>query len=336
MPNIIFSEGSGLNDSIYGNSQAPIRMFLEKRAEAFEAKSLLKHMFHMGTSNHWAEKYTTMTAMDGFQPVGNGGEHPLDGMQESFSKMFEHMVWKNGFAIEREIIDDAKLMDMRKRPDAFITAYHRTREQFGAAIYCGAISGKSSIDFRGKSFDVTGADKRCVFDTKHPSVLGKGTQSNRFSDELSADSLAAAETAMQNFTGDNGEILDVVPKTIMIANDYQMKKKAFEIVGADKDPNTANNGFNYQYGRWNIIINPYLNRFLALGLKPWILLDPEYNETNAGAVWLDRISLEVKSRIDPNTDNNVWSGYSRFSAGFNDWRFACVGGMEGGTQLIAG
>ena len=28
---IIFSEGSGLNDSIYGKCQAPIRMFLEQR-----------------------------------------------------------------------------------------------------------------------------------------------------------------------------------------------------------------------------------------------------------------------------------------------------------------
>ena len=30
---IIFSEGSGLNDSIYGKCQAPIRMFLEQRGE---------------------------------------------------------------------------------------------------------------------------------------------------------------------------------------------------------------------------------------------------------------------------------------------------------------
>lgn len=334
MPNIIFSESSNLNGSIYGDSQAPIRMFLEKRGEAFEAKSMLKHMFAMSKSNHWAEKYTTMTAMDGFQPVGEGGEYPVDGTQEGFAKLLEHMVWKDRFVLTREIIDDAKLMDLKKRPEAFITAFYRTREQFGAAIFAGALNGKTKIDFRGKLFDVTTADGKCAFDTKHPSALGKGTQSNRFADALSKDSLAAAETQMQNFTGDNGEILDIVPDTIVIANDYEMKKTAFEIVGADKDPDTANNGFNYQYGRWNIIINPYLNRFLAEGVKPWMLLDSSYNVTNGGAVWLDRVELEVKSHIDPNTDNNVWNGYSRFIAGFNDWRFACVCGMEGGTQLI--
>lgn len=36
---LTFSEGSGLNDSVYGKCQAPIRMFLEKRGEAFEQES---------------------------------------------------------------------------------------------------------------------------------------------------------------------------------------------------------------------------------------------------------------------------------------------------------
>ena len=36
---IIFSEGSGLNDSVYGKCQAPIRMFLEKRGEEMEKSS---------------------------------------------------------------------------------------------------------------------------------------------------------------------------------------------------------------------------------------------------------------------------------------------------------
>ena len=47
---ITFSEGSGLADSIYGKCQAPIRMFLEKRGEAFEQLSVIKHLFLMGSS----------------------------------------------------------------------------------------------------------------------------------------------------------------------------------------------------------------------------------------------------------------------------------------------
>ena len=140
---------------------------------------------------------------------------------------------------------------------------------------------------------------------------------------------------MQDFRGDNNEVLDVSPGTILIPNDYQLKKQVFATIGADKDPATANNGFNYQFGRWSVVIWPYLNQFLSKGLKPWILLDKDYNQQKAGAVWLDRTKLEVHSKIADN-DANQWNGYARFIAGFNDWRFACLGGMAGGTQLISG
>ena len=50
-------------------------------------------------------------------------------------------------------------------------------------------------------------------------------------------------------------------------------------------------------------------------------------------MWLDRVKLEVRSELSSN-DANVWKGYARFIAGFNDWRGFAVGGVTGGTQLI--
>lgn len=333
MANITFTEGSGLQDSIFGKSQAPIRMFLEKRGEAFEQASMIKELFNMGTSKHWGEKFTTMTAMDGFQPVGENGEYPVDGMQEGFDKFIEHMTWKDSFSLSREIVDDGKLMDLRKQPAGFITGYYRTREKFGAALFGAAITGKSKMTYKGRTFDATGADGKSLFDKAHPSKLGKLTQSNQFSDAFSVDALDAMETEMQGFKGDNGEILDVAPNTILIPNDYKLKRDVFAAVGADKDPNTSNNGFNYQFGRWNIIVWPYLNQFITGGTRPWVLADTRYNEEYGSAVWLDRVQLEVRSELASN-DANVWKGYARFSAGFNDWRGFAVGGVSGGTQLI--
>ena len=334
MAGITFSEGSGLADSIYGKSQAPIRRFLEKRGEAFEQQSIVKEIFATETSTHWAEKFTTMTAMEGFKPVGENGAYPMDNIQEGFDKTLEHMVWKDRFSISKEMVDDAKLMDLKKQPAAFITGYYRTREKFGAALLGSAIAGNTKINFGGKMFDVTTADKKPLFSKEHPEKLTKKTQSNLFADDCSVDALGATETAMQDFRGDSDEILDVAPDTILIPNDYALKKAVFEAIGADKDPETSNNGFNYQYGRWNVIIWPYLNQYITAGTSPWVLLDSRYNNEYAGAVWLDRKTLEVKSHIDDNNDANVWSGYARFTAGFNDWRFAAVGGVTGGTDLI--
>ena len=239
MANITFTEGSGLQDSIFGKSQAPIRMFLEKRGEAFEQTSMLQYLFSMGTSKNWGEKFTSMTAMDGFQPVGENGEYPVDGMQEGFSKFLEHMTWKNSFSLSREIVDDSKLMDLKKQPAAFITSYYRTREQFGAAMFGAAIKKATSVTFRGKTFSASCADNKGLFAQDHPSkVKTKLVQTNLFRDAFSVDSLSAMETAMQDFRGDNGEVLDVTPDTIVIPNEYTLKRDVFATIGADKDPKT--------------------------------------------------------------------------------------------------
>ena len=331
--NITFSEGSGLNDSVYGNVQMPIRMFIEERGEAFEQKSVLKDLFLMGSSDNFGDLLTSMTAMDGFQPVGENGAYPTDGMQEGYSKFLKHETWKDSFSISAEMIEDAKLLDLKKQPAAFMTSYGRTREMFGAALYAGAITGKKSVKFRGRNFDVTGADGLPVFHTAHVPKVKGAKQCNLFSNEFSVDALDRAETAMHLFEGDDGNLLEVAPDLILIPENAELKRAVFAAIGADKDPVTANNAFNFQYGRWTVATWSYLNQFLDKGLKPWVLMDSKYNNTYGGAVWNDRIPLAVRSTVDDNTDANVWRGRSRFNAAFNDWRFACVGGMAGGTDL---
>jgi hypothetical protein len=331
--NIIFSESSGLNDSIYGKCQAPIRMFLEKRGEEFEQNSVLKNLFFMGKSGNYADMMTTMTAMSGFEPVGENGAYPLDGMQEGYQKLLKYQTWKDSFSVSKEMMEDGKLMDMRKQPAAFMTSYNRTRELFGAALYGAAMNGAGSVTFKGVKFDLTGADGSNLFAKEHAPKVSGDKQCNCFKDAFSVDALGKLETAMHLFRGDNDEILDVAPDTILIPEIATLKKDVFAAIGADKDPVSANNAFNYQYGRWNVIVWPYLNQFVTKGTSPWVLLDSKYNETYGGAVWNDRVQLEVRSTIDENTDANVWRGRSRFNAAFNDWRFAAIGGVAAGNAL---
>lgn len=331
--NIIFSESSGLNDSIYGKCQAPIRMFLEKRGEEFEQNSVLKNLFLMGKSGNYADMMTTMTAMSGFEPVGENGAYPLDGMQEGYQKLLKYQTWKDSFSVSKEMMEDGKLMDMRKQPAAFMTSYNRTRELFGAALYGAAMNGAGSVTFKGVKFDLTGADGSNLFAKEHAPKVSGDKQCNCFKDAFSVDALGKLETAMHLFRGDNDEILDVAPDTILIPEIATLKKDVFAAIGADKDPVSANNAFNYQYGRWNVIVWPYLNQFVTKGTSPWVLLDSKYNETYGGAVWNDRVQLEVRSTIDENTDANVWRGRSRFNAAFNDWRFAAIGGVAAGNAL---
>ena len=330
---ITFTINSGVNDSIFGKSQAPIRMFIESQGELFEQASPLKNLFGMDKSTHFGEKMTAMTAMNGFMAVGENGAYPQDEMQESFSKFLEHMTWKDSFAISREAVEDGKLMDLKKKPRGFVKGYYRTREMFGAALFAGAMNGAKTINFAGKVFDITAADGQALFSKSHPSKLGKLTQSNLFADAFSASALGKMETKMQHFRGDNNNILDVSPTTILIPNNAAAKEAVFAAIGADKDPATSNNAFNYHFGRWNVITWTYLDQFLTGGSTfPWVLLDDVYSQDYGGAVWLDRTDLDVTSEIAAN-DANVWKGYARYIAGFNDWRFAAIGGVSGGDAL---
>ena len=332
---VTVSIGSGLVDSIYGNCQVPIKSFLEKQGEAFEQESLLKHLFRMQNSNHWAEAYGGETAMENFLPVGEGGSYPTTGFEEGYKQTIENEEWKQSFSVTQTLVEDNQLGTMKNRANKLITAYHRTREQFGRMIYAGALSG-TSVRIGGKTFKTTGADGLALFSKVHANKVDKKTQSNLYAGAFTAATLDAVETNMQNTKGDNGQLLAIAPDTIWIPNDAALKRTVFEVIGADKDPSTSNNGFNYQYGRWNVIVDPYLTMALAqLGIndKPWILLDSKFIQDNDGAVFQNRVNLQVRSEIDPNNDNNVWKGRARFSAGFVDWRFAAVGGMTGGTAL---
>ena len=333
MGGIIFSENSAKNNAVFGKCQAPIQAFLEQRGEAFQQLSLLPYLFKMGKSENFGDLLTTMTAMNGFKPVGENGTYPMDEMEQGYEKLLQYETWKDQFAISQEMMEDSKLMNLNQRPEQFISGYYRTRERFGASLYGAAIMGSSHSTFEGKKWDVTGADGVTVFHTGHKPKVKGGTQCNKFKDVFSTDALSAAESAMHLFKGDNGEVLSITPNTIVIGEDPDLKKEVFGVIGADKDPATANNAFNYHFGRWTVIVNPYLNEFITGTDHPWILMDSRYNNMYGGAVWNDRVPLTMKSYIENSNDANMWNGRSRFNAVFNDWRFACLGGVSSGTAL---
>lgn len=334
MPGITFTEGSGLQDSIFGKIQAPVRMFIEKRGEEFEKGSLLPDLFYMDTSKKAVDTIVTMTAMDSFAPVGENGEYPRTSFQEGFKKFMEYETWKQSFSVSKEAIEDSIMTDLKKQPTAFTTAYYRGRELFGIQAYADAVALKKTFHYKDKDFDITSADGETVFSTKHPAKVKKDLkQCNCFSDKFSLDALTRAEVAMHHFKGDNGELLAVSPDTILIPDDPDLMNAVLSAIGADKEPATGNNAFNFQYGRWRVIISSYLSELLPKAdTAPWILLDSGYNSTYGGALWTDRVKLEVRSEVAHN-DANEWLGRARYSATFNDWRFACVGGVSGGTAL---
>lgn len=330
------SIGSGLNGTIYGDCQVPLKAFLENRGEAFQRESLLPYLYRMEKSRHWAERYSSETAMGDFEPVGEGGDYPKTGFEDGYFRDIVNMTFKQSFSVTKELVEDCLLGTMKQRANKLVTAYGRTREKFGRILYAGGLYG-TTVSYKGKTFACGSADGQALFSKTHPNKVNGAKQTNLYKGTFTNTLLGKIETEMQNIKGDNGELLGVAPDTIWIPNDGALKDAVFSAVGADKEPTSGNNAFNYQFGRWNIIVDPYLTAALAdMGKsseKPFFLLDSKFIELNDGPIFQDRVPLEVKSIIDTNNDNNVWQGRARFGAGFADWRFVAAGNMSTGTDL---
>lgn len=330
------SIGSGLNGTIYGDCQVPLKAFLESRGEAFQRESLLPYLYRMEKSRHWAERYSSETAMGDFEPVGEGGDYPKTGFEDGYFRDIVNMTFKQSFSVTQELVEDCLLGTMKQRANKLVTAYGRTREKFGRILYAGGLYG-TTVSYKGKTFACGSADGQALFSKTHPNKVNGAKQTNLYKGTFTNTLLGKIETEMQNIKGDNGELLGVAPDTIWIPNDAALKDAVFSAVGADKEPTSGNNAFNHQFGRWNIIVDPYLTAALTdLGKsseKPFFLLDSKFIELNDGPIFQDRVPLDVKSVIDNNNDNNVWQGRARFGAGFADWRFVAVGNMSTGTDL---
>lgn len=330
------SIGSGMNGTIYGDCQVPLKAFLESRGEAFQRESLLPYLYRMEKSRHWAERYSSETAMGDFEPVGEGGDYPKTGFEDGYFRDIVNMTFKQSFSVTQELVEDCLLGTMKQRANKLVTAYGRTREKFGRILYAGGLYG-TTVSYNGKTFACGSADGQALFSKTHPNKVNGAKQTNLYKGTFTNTLLGKIETEMQNIKGDNGELLGVAPDTIWIPNDAALKDAVFSAVGADKEPTSGNNAFNYQFGRWNIIVDPYLTAALTdLGKsseKPFFLLDSKFIELNDGPIFQDRVPLDVKSVIDNNNDNNVWQGRARFGAGFADWRFVAVGNVSTGTDL---
>lgn len=330
---IIYSKGSGVADSVFGKSQAPIRAMIEENVESFQKSSMIDKIFYMDKTKNYAEKYTTETALGDFENVGENGAYPKSSIQEGYSKVIEPLTWKSSFEVTMEMLEDAKIGKIKSRANVFSTSYNRTREKFAANLLAGGVG--KSIVIGNKTYDTTGADKAALFDKAHPSITKEtDVQSNMFKVAFSQNALDTVQEKMQQFTDDNGNLLNVAPDTIIIPNVGSLKRAVFAAIGSELDPNTPNNAFNFQMGLWNVIVWNYLPTTIG-GEAYFLMMDSQYNKDYMCLPWLDRVNLSVTSDIDPNTDANIWKGRARFGAGFNNWRSVaiCGGGLTNGTVL---
>lgn len=324
------TQGSDEFKALFGNIQVPLASYIEEQDKQARADCLAYQIFDERESNSKAEGYSGLSEADEMDVVGHGEIAPLNSVNERDLKVIENLLFKSSIKITREDVEDAKgaMKKFLRNIGVYklTGAYYRTLESVCFGLLIAAAQNKKFYQ-RGKArFDTTAYDGKVVFATDRKGGC------NAFSDFLTKDTLGRIATAQQNFKSDKDNNIKVASNTLIIPNVHDIKSEAFNVLGAEKDPGTANDGFNYLFGQYRVIISNRLNELVKGNNKPFILMDGDYNKTLDGNILQIRRDLEIKSK-EVAGDNNLWESTARFGAGFVDWRHMVLGGVEWGKAL---
>lgn len=330
---VIFSKHGGQNDEAWKVIDTELSMVIQDTdTEKNKDDELVKALFNVKTSKKFGEKQGSMTEFGNFEEVTEGDNGIQDDYSMGFSKLIEHHQFIKTFMCTREARDDGNIDLMKQTAANFVRAYKRSRAQY--ASDCLVAEG-STFTYGGKSYDKTTGDGKGLFATDHPGKkTGVAVQSNVFTNAFGNDATMLYRLANigRNFKNQSGNVMGYTFDTIIIpGNTPRLEDLIKRIIHSSQIVGSDYNDINTQKGIWKLIVDHRWEA--AADTEPYIIMSSEaQRELNAG-VFFDRVALDVSNEVLNKSRNLEWSGYARWSAGFNNWSAYILGGASAGTTL---
>ncbi|WDM22644.1 Mu-like prophage major head subunit gpT family protein [Paenibacillus polymyxa] len=239
-------------------------------------------------------------------------------VNELWQKYFTPGKFSDGRQIDRDFIDDLKLTAIKDRITSLAQSEYYTRQAQAAEWFVNGDK-TTGVDFRGRSYDSSLPDKKALFATDHPLAPGDTGpgQSNKGTDELTIDAFDDTVVAMQAWTNDRGNLLPVMPDTLIVAP-YN-RRAALQIAGISGkgegyEPGSADHNINIYEGDIKVIVNPF---FTKGNRKAWIAADSR--RMKRAMKWFERRRPENGSMTDFDTEIAKYKVVGRWSKGCIDW-----------------
>lgn len=335
MAGIIFSENSGINDGLFKDVDLRIRSWLlDFDTEKNQYSDYVSATYNVGKSNQFGEKLGSVTEFGNFEFVPEGGNAVQDEIQEGFSKLIIHEQAIKKFTVTANMVEDKKVEDMKMKAEGFVRSHQRSRAAFASALLTGATA--TSVTVGGQAFDTASNDGKALFATDHIGKKdGVATQSNVFTNAIGSDDQMLYRLANigKNYKNQSGIPMGYGFDTIVLPCDaYESIRLVEKIIASTNQVGNDYNDVNVSKGKWKLIVDPLWTTD-GISKKPYILLSSQANKELRGAMFYDRTPLTVRDWVDNDNYNLNFSGRFRVGAGFNDWRFAIMGGASVGTTL---
>ena len=340
MAGTIVSVQSGVTNTLMGHYHLPLVSMLEQRAGVDEEKLLSKALFaERSYINRTAVAYGGTTAVGEMEPIADNGEPSVTDYRELEPTHLFYKKFANEIVITDDMLEKGNYDEAARAVRGLSSAYYTTLAKFQEAFYIHAVMGHTSFTNGIHSYDTTVGDGLPLFAKNHPSRVDAGlpTQSNRFTNAATQGGIETVVTAMQNFTGDTENILNVAPQTIIIPNDAKIKRQIFTALGSVGLLESNGNAWNYNLGSYNIVVLRYaaqeLRRLGWTGDMPYVIVDTEMLENLDAAVFGNFKPHKVTVTPDARHERTIYTSRAQFNARFNLWQAFAVGGVPDGTTL---
>lgn len=314
---------------------------VEEDANKSQDDAIVSALANEKKSNRFGEKGITIGGLDNFAVKAESANAAEDSLEEGYDKIITHYSFAKSVVLSKELADDNNVDLMRVRARSLVKAYKRTRAQYITDVITKSVMTSSSaynttMTFGGQSgIDITTPDGMSLFNNAHPLHSDKTVkQSNIYTNAFgsNADILNVLANKMRNFTDENGNVLGIVADTIVIpGNVPDLEDTIKKIIGSDGEVGTNNNDINTQRGKWKLVIDHLWT--VSGAAKPYIIMSSEANKDLMGTMFYNRLGLDVKSEVKTESRNLLYNGFSRWSAGFYNWRHMIMGGAAYGTTL---
>ena len=333
---------SGVGDDTWNEwSDQLDACIVEEDANKSKDDEIVAALANEKKSNRFGEKGITIGGLDNFAIKAESADAAEDSLEEGYAKIIQHYSFAKSVILSRELADDNNVDLMRVRARSLVKAYKRTRAQYltdviTKSVMTSASTFNSTITFGATSgIDVTAPDGKSLFHNEHPLHSDNTvTQSNIYTNAFgtNADVLNVLANKMRNFTDENGNVLGIVADTIVIpGNVPDLEDTVKKIIGSDGEVGTNFNDINTQRGKWKLVVDHLWT--VSGTAKPYIIMSSEANKDLMGTMFYNRLGLDVKSEVKPESRNLLYNGFSRWSAGFYNWRHVIMGGAAYGTTL---
>ena len=273
----------------------------------------LSKIFKVESMSGAYEDVSSYAGLGEVPAVSEGETYPEDAVMHTYDTTFTAAKYGTLVPVTHELWDDQREKIAGKTQSA-ARAVARKIEKLAASVPVNA------FDTSYTSF----GDGRPLCSTAHTRADGGSNQSNASATgvTLTEANLETGMIAMREQLDDRGNLLDVVPDTLLVPP--ALEKEAIIITKSDKRSETTDNDANvynmseYTGGKLRIVVWNYLSAAAGGSDTAWFLMG---NQHEVMWKWREKARI-VRLPESVGAKNDIWYWKARFRAtyGWSNWR----------------